>query len=254
MSYQLFQHDPKTNTRRRIAFEDLDNKAFWCKLGEQKELAFVQTMKKIKTGYTIDIHPAKAHNPYHPDLQCTDSDGIAHIAEVKIKNSPLFMAQRYGIDPQFACTMDLKDSFNYSRLLDQGIDLIIFIWVRWDAHEMVTAHRTYHVRPMRGLWKIPFSRLREHERSEFPPIHWYKESFRQPPLHPAHTPWAQQLFNFEPRLQQPDQQIKNISAKGVLYPPQQTMGYPAGQSSCSYVFDLSRTDLFETIIHRWDDV
>ncbi len=68
----------------------------------------------INLNDTIAIHPEKAANPYHPDLIVNDVD----IGELKAKASPLFIATKYGIDPQFALTMDLKDSFHYSKFLE----------------------------------------------------------------------------------------------------------------------------------------
>lgn len=245
--YQLYQCINQQEIP--VSFNELQNKAFWCRLGEQKERAFVEVMYKINSGYQVQIHPEKKHNPYHPDLLCIDSNSHACIAEVKVKNSPLFMADQYGINPQSALTMDLKDSFNYHRLLEQGTDLLIFIWVKWEAHKMKTAHKTYQVRPMRGIWLTRFSKLRAYEQQHSPPIHWYKEHFRQPTQHLVDSIWGQQLLAFEPRLQHADH-IRNLTSNGYLEKNQ--MHYPAGQSSASYVFDLHDANLFTQIFLHWD--
>lgn len=92
------------------SFDNLDNKAFWCSTAEVKEEAFAlltQDMKKRKGfPWDIKIHPNKKDDSFHPDLSCNCGNGD-QIGEVKIKNSPLFFAKKwYGIDPQYALTMD----------------------------------------------------------------------------------------------------------------------------------------------------
>ncbi len=180
----FFRKNESGQLRKKISFSDLENRRFWCQLGDEKERAFAASMEKMQSPYSVSIHPHKISDPYHPDLLVSQF-GNELSGEVKIKNSPLFIAKRYVFNPQFALTMDLKDSLNYSRLLDQSIDLLIFIWVKWEAHEMVTSSkfgsRSYSVEPMRGVWVTNFSKLRSKENSESPPlIHWYKERLRQP--------------------------------------------------------------------------
>lgn len=259
MAYKLFKDDPTEPPRREVSFDDLENKAFWCKLGEEKEKAFVKLMKeKIESDYVVQIHPEKGANAYHPDL-LLEHKGQKYIAEVKIKNSPLFFGKYYGVDPQFALTMDLKDSFNYDRMLNQGIDLFIFVWVKWEAHEMTTEYsgrkNSYRVNPMRGVWVTRFSKLRALEKSNNPPrIHWYKEKFRHPPsydlkanLDTETRKWCKEILTFEPRLKK-GEHLKSITSKGFL--TNEGWQYAAGQSSGSYVFDLSDEALFEKVYFR----
>ena len=256
MAFTLYKDDPRDPPKREVSFDDLENKAFWCKLGEDKEKAFVELMSdRIESNYAVSIHPEKATNPYHPDL-LLHYKSRDYIAEVKIKNSPLFFGQRYGVNPQYALTMDLKDSLNYDRLLKQGIDLYIFAWVKWEAHEMLTSNQgrnsTYKVSPMRGIWVTRFSKLRAKETSASPPgIHWYREKFRMPPTYqaddmkdPQTKAWCDELLRFEPRLKEGNS-MKNVSSKGFM--ERQGTLYTAGHSSGSYVFDLSDNELFEPI-------
>ena len=113
--FTLYKDDPLDPPKRIVSFNDLDNKAFWCQLGEDKEHAFAKVMSKIDSPYQVEIHPEKESNPYHPDLLVNfNSENL--IGEVKTKNSPLFIADKYGVNPQYALTMDLKDSFNYNKL------------------------------------------------------------------------------------------------------------------------------------------
>ena len=259
MAFTLYKNDPQDPPKREVSFDDLQNKAFWCKLGEDKERAFVELMlNKIESNYTVSIHPEKANNPYHPDLLLYH-EGQNYVAEVKIKNSPLFFGQRYGVSPQYALTMDLKDSLNYDRLLKQGVDLYIFAWVKWEAHEMLTSYQgrnsLYKVRPMSGIWVTRFSKLRAKETSANPPgIHWYREKFRLPPTYQIDKindlqtkAWCDELREFEPRLEQ-DNSMKNVSSKGFM--ERQGTLYTAGHSSGSYVFDLSDDEIFEPIYFR----
>jgi hypothetical protein len=244
MAFELFNF-----SNNPITFGDLDNKAFWCSHGEKQEEAFIkmfaqlQQQGRIISDEKLAIHPSKELNPYHPDLIINNQ----FIGEVKTKNSPLFMAQTYGINPQFALTMDLKDSFNYGRLLKNGIDITIYIWVKWEAMMMKTKYNQYRVKQLAGVWRTSFSTLREHELKSPPPIHWYKESFRKPPTYlisdEQHSRWSNELISFEPRLiENSGQHIRNITSKGYTNNKEQL--YTSGHSYCSYVFDLSNTDVF----------
>jgi len=250
MAFKLYKNDPADPPRVEVSFDDLQNKPFWCRLGESKELAFVDVMSKLDVGYRVIIHPEKATNPFHPDLEL-NYQGRDYIAEVKIKNSPLFFARTYDVDPQYVLTMDVKDSFNYNKLLKEGIDLFIFAWVNWEAHEMVCSHKTYRVLPMHDIWVTRFSKLRELETSNNPPgIHWYNESFRQPPTYingmtsEPDKIWCAELIEFDSRLKTGGM-IRNITADGHYERNGEL--YPTGQSSCSYVFDLTNQDIFKKV-------
>ena len=213
----------------------------------------MQQQGRIVSDEKLAIHPSKHLNPYHPDLIINNQ----FIGEVKTKNSPLFMAKTYGINPQFALTMDLKDSFNYERLLKNGIDITIYLWVKWEAMMMKTQYKQYSVKQLAGIWRTSFSTLRAHELKYPPPIHWYKEPFRKPPEYSIsekqHCAWVNELIEFEPRLlDHGNQLVKNISSKG--YSNDKKQRYTSGHSSCSYVFDLSNRDVFTELysnISRW---
>lgn len=247
MGFKLYDFKGKLTS-----FDALEDKVFWCQHGERQELAFIKIFKLLQetclvsSDDVLQIHPFKKNNPFYPDLLVN----YQYTGEVKSKNSPLFMARKYNIDPQFALTMDLKDSFNYTRLLKEGIDVFIYIWVKWQAGCMESAQARTHVNPMRGIWKVKFSTLRQFELNNPPPIHWYKEAFRQPSTYSIndhiHQDWIHQLIEFEPRLWNcVDDSVRNITSKGYHSSLQNL--YTSGHSSCSYVFDLSDTSLFETL-------
>ena len=251
--FTLYKNDPSDPPRRIVSFDDLDNKAFWCNHGENKEYAFIKVMSKIDTDYQVHIHPEKVNNPYHPDL-LVNHNNRDHTGEVKIKNSPLFIAEKYAVSPQFALTMDLKDSFNYNKWLKRGDDITIFIWVKWEAHEMHLSKKTYSVEPMRGIWVTSFSKLRALEKSNNPPgIHWYHDRFRHPkeydPSYSKVKEWCNELINFEPRLLKSNGKVTNITSDSFF--ERENVTYPTGHSSASYVFDLLNKDVFTNLfIHQ----
>jgi len=235
------------------SFDNLDNKAFWCSHGERQEVAFVEVMGKVTSCYSVEVHPLKKENPYHPDLLVKlDSTGQSQIGEVKIKNSPLFFGERYGVSPQFALTMDLKDSFNYLKWLRRGVDITIFIWVKWEAHKMESGGRTYEVSPMRGIWVTQFSKLRKFEEGNPPPIHWYNSSFRQSRIfrREEEKEWCDELVSFDRRLSISGGRVKNLTATGFMKVGSETV--PTGHSSGSYVFDLKDDSIFDEIFFKID--
>lgn len=242
--YRLFDFN-----NREISFDDLDDKAFWCKHGEEQEKAFVKVYNQLKirkylnTNFDITIHPSKKNNPYHPDLLVNDKE----MGDAKIKNSPLFMAKTYNVPPQYALTIDLKDVFNYrKRLQTKNQDVYIFIWVKWEAHKMVTSYKSYSVNKMGGIWVTKISKLLNHLKRNDVGIHWYKEKFRQPNFFEQDNPWAKELIKFERRLLI-NERVKNISSNGFARIGIDNITYPSGHSSCSYVFNLKEQTLFENL-------
>ena len=159
------------------------------------------------------------------------------------------MAKVYKVDPQYALTIDLKDIFNYrNKFLEDGKDIHIFIWVKWEAERMVTPYRTTRIKKMGGIWHTKISKVLLHleENRNKVSIHWYRENFRNPYFYDFNDPWSQELLDFEPRLVI-EGRIKNITSKGFFIPDGQNRRIPSGHSSGSYVLDLSDKPLFEKI-------
>lgn len=73
-------------------------------------------------------------------------------ADLKTQNTPFFTAKKYGVDPQFAVTFNHKDYLRYKKLYPFSV---IFFWVEWTTTEW----KELKVKPMRGLWKVPFWKL-----------------------------------------------------------------------------------------------
>ena len=86
------------------------------------------------------------------------SDTTNNLGDLKTQNTPFFQAQsRYGINPQFAVTFNLKDWKRYSAKYS-GID--IFFWVSWVAIKFQGSTQQ-EVDPMEGVWHIPYESLKE---------------------------------------------------------------------------------------------
>jgi hypothetical protein len=119
---------------------DLNDKTGWCKYAVHEEELFVFL---YGSRLNLRMNPAKAENQYAPDLlwnHCTP-------AELKIRKTPLFIAGRYKLDPQYAVTINLKDIDRYQ---EKYPSMPIYFWVWW--HQLEGFGRT--VKPMQGVWGI----------------------------------------------------------------------------------------------------
>jgi hypothetical protein len=124
---------------------DANDKPFWCEQGRRAEhefLLYVAPAYGLKA--RMNIH--KLVDFWVPDLRVNGA-----LADLKAQRTPFFTAGRYGLDPQFGVTLNRNDLERYSELAD---DLVIYYWVRWDTLSGHFGGRTYHVRPMEGLWRI----------------------------------------------------------------------------------------------------
>jgi len=130
---------------------DLQNKGAWCDHGASKEVIFVQ---RFGTRLGLEINPAKAKDPYAPDLAYLNGRGLA---DLKTQNTPFFRALKdYGIDPQYAVTFNTVDRRRY---LERYPDIDIYYWVDWQAVRFEGRGGTIVVQAMAGVWKIAFRDL-----------------------------------------------------------------------------------------------
>jgi hypothetical protein len=123
---------------------DPNDKPFWCdqgRLAEQEFLLYIAPAHGL--GARFNVH--KLVDCWVPDLRV---DGA--LADLKTQRTPFFTA-RYGLDSQFAVTLNKSDVDRY-RELDE--DLVIYFWVRWDKLSGHYGGSTYSVRPMEGLWRV----------------------------------------------------------------------------------------------------
>ena len=208
MSYKLF--DPSGN---EVTPADLQNRAAWYVHGASKEQVFVNTHGK---SLGVALNPSKLKDPTAPDLVFN-----GHLADLKCQDTPFFLAGRYGVDPTYAVTFNLKDALNYGRWGKNYKDLSIFYWVDWVAVRMEMSERHYIARPLTGVWHVDFVRLDEMRHTR--PIHWYNQRNRQAETNPR---TRQILQEFEPRLAEGDV-VWAIRGTGK-------------NAACSYVFDLNQ--------------
>jgi hypothetical protein len=120
---------------------DNEDKLAWCNAARANEFEHVLTM--VRRGIGIAMNPAKATDPYTHDLMLTIP------ADVKCVRTPLFKARElYGIDPQYAVTLNLKDVQRYEKYPLMAITFD----VSWELLETTIGGVCYRVDPMNGVW------------------------------------------------------------------------------------------------------
>jgi hypothetical protein len=110
-----------------------EDKLYWCDQGEREERDFVHFLAPAH-GLAATINPCKWYDHFAPDLLV---DG--KLADLKTQRMPFFTAGRYGLDPQFAVTLNVGDVARYQQHSD---DLSILFWVRWDTVDHVASPKT----------------------------------------------------------------------------------------------------------------
>ena len=134
---------------KELSYHNLQDKSFWCKEGESIEHAFVRIYGK-QLG--IEINPKKTEDKYAPDL----IDMSSRLGDLKTQNTPMFSAERYGLDPTYTIVFNLKDAIRYERLYP-NID--IYFWIKWIAVRYENYGKETTVHPIDGVWKISFKVL-----------------------------------------------------------------------------------------------
>lgn len=191
--------------------KELQNRAIWYQHGVSKEEVFVnQFGQKLD----IQLNPEKKNDPTLPDLLHED-----HLADLKCQDTPFFRAKKYGGDPTYAVTFNLKDMLQYGRFGKNYQSFTIFYWVDWVAVRMEMYDQKYIAQPLSGVWRVRFAKLDQMRHSR--PIHWYNQRER----HHETSPQRQEfLLQFEPRLRDGN----NVWAIRGL----------GNNAACSYLFDL----------------
>ncbi|MFN2267646.1 MAG: hypothetical protein ABR533_05165 [Desulfonatronovibrio sp.] len=144
--YKLFDKDG-----HELIHSDLQQKQQWCKDGEKLEFRFLELYGE-KLG--LRLNEAKHYDPTVPDFIHTDSD---RYVDLKSQTTPFFQARRYGVDPQFAVTLNKIDVDRYSRLYP---GIIVLYHVNWIAVKMQgRTGSAISVEPMEGLWAASIKNL-----------------------------------------------------------------------------------------------
>lgn len=144
---------------------DVQDKKWWVKQGEKKEIEFVERIAP-SLGLISRINPQKRSNPYAPDLVVNN-----HLADLKYREIPFFTSyNKYGIPPQYAVTFNRKDYTNYYFNYP---DVVIYFWVDWRTTTHKLGKSFYAVRPMTGVWRGDFGKLVELVQSKMARLHYY---------------------------------------------------------------------------------
>lgn len=127
---------------------DNQDKAAWCESGAKVEDVFVE---RYGQRLSLAINPDKQRDKTVPDLIFKGSI----VAELKARSTPFFQAgNRYGLDPQFAVTINQKDVRYYAQCYPR---LPIYFWVHWSRLDAFGVQLC----PMLGVWGIRLPELQE---------------------------------------------------------------------------------------------
>jgi hypothetical protein len=138
------------------------DKGWWVEAGLAKEHDFVERILPA-LGIEGEINPAKEHDPYAPDLLVG-----GRLADLKSQRHPFFTASRYGIDPQYAVTFNVKD---LRRYIERYPLIDLFFWVDW--HEVSGFGTT--VEPLVGVWRAWFPTIERLALNGTAKLHAYQQ-------------------------------------------------------------------------------
>lgn len=135
-----------------ITHQNKQDKQLWYVWGEKVEVDFVRL---YGTPLGLKINPNKSTDRRVPDLMYTTSKALA---DLKAQNTPFFQSlERYGTDPQYTVVFNVKDKLNYEK---RHPTVDVYFWVCWLAVRFKDNRGWLkHVKPMYGVWKIPFQSL-----------------------------------------------------------------------------------------------
>jgi hypothetical protein len=149
---------------------DTEDKLAWCADGVERENDFVA---RVAPALKLDakINPEKETNIYAPDLVV---NGV--VSDLKSQTTPFYTARRMfrnvkrpqGIDPQYAVSFNRKD---YLRYKEHYPNLDVYFWVEWMALEGFGTK----VRPLVGIYRVPFSKLAEKIEAGEAKLHEYQK-------------------------------------------------------------------------------
>lgn len=121
---------------------DLNDKTAWCEeYGDKVESAFcVQRLYEL--GVSGYMNPEKRTNKYSHDLFAIFK------ADLKTVRTPFFKAgEKYGIDPQYAVTFNLKDGERYRNLYPNIVVVFDVLWDKANCKKTIDG-KEYEVQPM----------------------------------------------------------------------------------------------------------
>ena len=84
-----------------------EDKSAWCELGDEQEKAFL--IKAFEAGLIVFRNPSKLEDKYAHDMF------LGFPCDLKTVRTSFRTADRYGIDPRYAVTLNEKDVDRYSQ-------------------------------------------------------------------------------------------------------------------------------------------
>lgn len=113
---------------------DLQDKAAWCQFGDAQELAFLA--ETWASNIAVFRNPAKLDDPFAHDLFAVFP------ADLKSIRTPFATADRYGLDPRFAVTINAKDVQRYSQ---KQPAMMVLLDVRFPWHQAIHVAQIGHL-------------------------------------------------------------------------------------------------------------
>ncbi len=127
---------------------DTEDKMKWCREGEIYENQFVDFMTRY-SHITLSINPEKKTNPLAPDLLVPGYG----VCDLKSQRTPFFTANKYGIEPRDAITLNMKDVIRYRKLYPE---IGIFFWINWQNNKVPNNR----FKPIEYKWGVYFTSIK----------------------------------------------------------------------------------------------
>lgn len=110
-----------------------EDKLAWCEHGDSLEKKFV--IKSMDSGLSVFRNPAKKKDPYAHDIFAVLQSDIKSI------KTPFNTAHRYGIDSEFAITINEKDVIRYNSLYPNIMLLLDIEYPKYKGVRLASLYR-----------------------------------------------------------------------------------------------------------------
>ena len=108
------------------------DKLAYCKLGERHEKQWV--LDYFDSGITTLLNPAKRENQFTHDFF------VMFPCDLKVQQEPFRTADRYGVDPKYAITINKKDIERYKAKYPHIIIIIRVCYPEYQASHYASLH------------------------------------------------------------------------------------------------------------------
>lgn len=129
---------------------DNEDKLAWCKHGDELEKQFL--LRMFDSGLSIFRNPAKATDPYTHDVYAVLQ------ADIKSIGTPFRTADRYGIEPKYAVTINEKDIKRYQ---EKYPNIMIFLDINYPEHDVQTV-RMVTLSTLKKFIKLEWAKKHEY--------------------------------------------------------------------------------------------